>query len=121
MNIIRRDPTLGRDAIIGSIIIVLALGFGIVTFPVHEPTAVPTPVCTITLNSFQSLGMGTSYEDAVRILGCKGDEVSRTDIAGLGNSAIYTWHEPKTTFPSVTVMFSNDKLISKSQFGLSQK
>jgi hypothetical protein len=84
------------------------------------------PACEpITIEKFAALKMGSSYAEAVEVLGCEGEEISRVEMQvpefpGLQmktvSSVMYVWRNPDLS--SVSAMFHNDRLISRSQFGL---
>jgi hypothetical protein len=86
---------------------------------VAAPSAFAEQSCNITFDTFKNLKMGSSYESVAKILGCDGDEISHTEIPGLPVSSILQWSRPDKMIPIVTGIFSGDKLISKSQIGLS--
>lgn len=71
----------------------------------------------ITMEKFNQLEDGISYEDAVKILGKEGQETSRSTV--MGHSAVmYTWTNPGIGGGNMNAMFQNDSLMSKAQFGL---
>jgi len=69
----------------------------------------------VTLDNFQRIKMGMSYSEVVSILGEEGEEVSRSDFAGR-TTASYDWKGENLAI--VSVVFQNDSLLYKSQFGL---
>jgi hypothetical protein len=80
----------------------------------------------ITIAQFGALKMGSSYADAVKVLGCEGQEMSRFELAvpdypnprmTTVSTVMYAWRS-ENPFSSVTAMFQNDKMISRAQFGL---
>jgi hypothetical protein len=68
-----------------------------------------------TLNKYYEIQNGMSYSEVVRILGDRGQELSRSEIGGY-TSSMYQWINPSGS--SLTVMFSNDLVASKAQLGL---
>jgi hypothetical protein len=59
-----------------------------------------------------------SYREVVNIIGREGEELSSSEIAGI-RAVMYSW---KSDIPgdigNMNVMFQNDELIQKAQFGL---
>jgi hypothetical protein len=74
--------------------------------------------CVVSKFQFLRLQPGMTYRDAVKILGCEGDEVSRTEMAGF-RTVIYAWKGSMWSGANMNAMFQNDRLVSKAQFGLS--
>jgi hypothetical protein len=56
-----------------------------------------------------------SYEEAVRIIGEPGTEISRSDLAGY-TTVMYSWSN--TGGANMNAMFQNGALVTKAQFGL---
>jgi hypothetical protein len=69
----------------------------------------------ITADEYARLYDGISYSQAVTIIGDPGEETSRTDMAGYVTVA-YSWKNYDGS--NAILMFQNDKLVSKAQFGL---
>ena len=69
----------------------------------------------ITAEEYARLYDGMSYSQAVAVIGEPGEETSRTDMAGYVTVA-YSWKNYDGS--NAIVMFQNDKLVSKAQFGL---
>jgi hypothetical protein len=70
----------------------------------------------ITLSQYERLQAGMSYEEAVRILGKPGVEISRGDIAGY-TTVMYKW-DGESLGANMNAMFQNNRMITKAQFGL---
>jgi uncharacterized protein DUF3862 len=69
----------------------------------------------LTMAKYEAIREGMSYEEVVKIIGRKGQESSRSSMAGQ-TSVIYTW---KTwTGSNVIVQFLNDRVVTKAQAGL---
>ena len=58
-----------------------------------------------------------SYRQAVRILGCLGEELSRSDLIGV-TTIMYSWKGSAWSGANMNAMFQNDGLVNKSQLGL---
>jgi hypothetical protein len=69
----------------------------------------------VTLAEYSALTEGMSYEQAVRIIGESGTEVSRSEIAGF-STVMYSWQNPGGA--NMNAMFQNGSLVTKAQFGL---
>lgn len=87
------------------------------TAPV-EPTAVPATEAPkgVTMAQFQQLTDGMSYEDAAKILGSAGTEMSNSSMAG-HKTVMYQWTGAEFA-SNMNAMFQDGKLISKAQFDL---
>lgn len=70
----------------------------------------------ITLDQYNSIETGMSYEEVVALLGGEGALLSDTEIAG-SKSQIYMWNGTSLG-ANANVTFSDGKVISKSQLGL---
>ena len=71
---------------------------------------------TVTAAEYQQLQTGMSYQQAVEIIGYRGEEISRTDIAGI-TTVMYQWTNPGFA-GNMNAMFQNGALVTKAQFGL---
>ena len=79
-----------------------------------EPNVTNTD-CAVTVQAYKRLQSGDTYETAVAKLGCKGSEISRSDIPDY-ITVIYIW-EGQPLGANMSATFQNDKLISKAQMG----
>lgn len=70
----------------------------------------------ITLEKYNKIQAGMSYEEVKTIMGKEGSLDSSSDLAGI-KSEMYTW-KAKDGFSSAVVMFQNGSVVSTSQFGL---
>jgi|ERR1043165_1188386 hypothetical protein len=70
---------------------------------------------TLTLNQYLALQDGMTYSQVRDKLLGDGEEVSRNNI-GQYTTVMYVWKNKDGS--SVNVIFQNDQLVSKSQFGL---
>ncbi len=71
--------------------------------------------CSVTKQGYLSLQTGDSYSTVVRKLGCEGEEMSRTEMAGFV-TVMYMW--TGGLMANMNAMFQNNELVSKAQFGL---
>ncbi|MCL4837057.1 MAG: zinc-ribbon domain-containing protein [Thermoanaerobaculia bacterium] len=69
----------------------------------------------VTRAEYDQLREGMTYEEAVRIVGARGDEQSRSDLAGL-TTVMYSWMNDNGS--NMNAMFQNNRLVTKAQFGL---
>jgi hypothetical protein len=72
---------------------------------------------SISLEEFKSLYDGCSYQDAVRIIGSRGELVSETSF-GENHTEMYQWEGSGSAGANANAMFQNGKLVGKSQYGL---
>ncbi len=68
------------------------------------------------MSQYTSLKLKMSYAEALKILGCEGEEISSSEIAGF-KTAMYKW-DGSSTGANMNAMFQNGRLITKAQFGL---
>ena len=73
--------------------------------------------CKVSKAKYDRLQTGISYSSAVSILGCQGEEVARSEMAGY-TTVMYNWYGSRLTGANMNVMFQNNKLVQKAQFGL---
>lgn len=71
----------------------------------------------ITLSEFNKLQSGMSYEEAVKIIGSKGEVMSESNLLGI-HTIMYSWSGGGSAGANAIIMFQNDRVISKTQIGL---
>ena len=69
----------------------------------------------VTMVAFEALQSGMSYATVSGIIGLPGEELSRSDLAGL-TTVMYSWKNANGS--NMNALFQNDHLVSKAQFGL---
>ncbi|HMU33877.1 MAG TPA: DUF3862 domain-containing protein [Pyrinomonadaceae bacterium] len=67
--------------------------------------------------NYSKLKTGMKYAEVVKILGEEGEELSSNEIGGT-KTVMYKWDGAAGWGANMNAMFQNDKLVSKSQFGL---
>ena len=70
---------------------------------------------SVTADEYRQLSTGTTYREAVAIIGFRGEELSRVDLAGT-TTIMYQWMNADGS--NMNAMFQNDQLVQKAQFGL---
>lgn len=80
-----------------------------------ETGAVRSSVFKITASQYGQLQTGMSYDEAVRIIGDPGEEITSSDLGGI-RTVGYSWKNFDGS--NAMVIFQNDRLTTKSQFGL---
>lgn len=65
--------------------------------------------CEATLTAYQALKNGITYESAARIIGCKGSELSSTEMAGF-KTVMYAWSGSGGWGANMNAMFQNNKI-----------
>ncbi|MDO4400430.1 MAG: DUF3862 domain-containing protein [Coriobacteriia bacterium] len=70
----------------------------------------------VTMETFNQVENGMSYDQVVEVLGGEGELVSETELAGIKMS-IYSW-DGNSTFSSCQITFQDGAVSSKSQYGL---
>lgn len=81
-----------------------------------SPAASVNPV-SMTLDEFDRIAAGMSYQRVVAIVGGPGEVLSESDVAGL-HTIMYKWDGEGDTGANASVMFQDDAEINKAQFGL---
>ncbi|MCY7348369.1 MAG: hypothetical protein LH614_19410 [Pyrinomonadaceae bacterium] len=91
---------------------------------VRTPQATPTVAVTtpessgdaagVTLANFNKLRKGMALEEIKKTIGSEGKVISESETPGY-KLAMYQW---KSGANNISCMFQNDKMISKTQFGL---
>lgn len=69
---------------------------------------------------YDRLTSGMSYRQAVSALGCEGEEMSSTEMAGF-KTIMYMWVGSGVSGMmggNMNAMFQNDRMMSKAQMGL---
>lgn len=69
----------------------------------------------ITMDKYNQLKNGISYQEAVKIIGSEGEQSSNSKI---GSTEISSYRWKGANYSNIFATFNNDKLISKSQNGL---
>lgn len=72
--------------------------------------------CYITLDEFNKIQSGMSYNQVKEIVGCEGTVVSESEYMGT-KMTIYSWYG-KDGISNANVNIQNDKLLNKTQVGL---
>jgi DNA segregation ATPase FtsK/SpoIIIE-like protein len=73
--------------------------------------------CKVSFEQFQNARLGMSLREVERLFGCKGGEVSSTQLGRFGVVTTYSW-DGKAEPSNVTATFRDSILQSKMQFGL---
>jgi len=69
----------------------------------------------ITKEKYDRLTTGMSYADVQQIMGETGEELTKNELAGI-TTVMYSWKNADGS--NMNVMFQNDSLVQKAQFGL---
>jgi hypothetical protein len=81
-----------------------------------DSTSSPTgSTASLTMDKYNQLKDGMAKSEVENILGSKGTEFSSTSGGGYTFS-VYQWRGED--YSSITITFKNDKVMSKSQYGL---
>ncbi len=72
---------------------------------------------TVTAAEYARLTTGMTYRQAVEIIGFEGEELSRSEIAGI-TTVMYQWTNRGFSGANMNAMFQDGRLIQKAQFGL---
>ena len=85
--------------------------------PVYDEYEVSISDALITMQEFQSLQTGMSYERCVQIINGYGQKTSEMSIGDI-TTTTYSWEGYGSIGASATLTFSNNQLYSKVQYGL---
>lgn len=69
----------------------------------------------ITMSMYERIATRMTYEEVLRILGSPGQELSRSDLAGI-TTVMYMWQNRDGS--NMNVMLQNGRVVQKAQFGL---
>ena len=72
--------------------------------------------CYITLEKFNKIENGMTYDQVKEIIGCDGTVNSETEVSNI-KMTIYSWYG-KDNISNANVTVQNGKIISKAQIGL---
>ena len=72
---------------------------------------------SITLDEFNRIETGMTYDEVVNIIGSYGTELSRSEIAGY-TTVILMWEGSGSLGANANVTFQNGSVMAKAQFGL---
>lgn len=109
-----RSSSILRRALMMIGVVVFALVAIVAIIIVGGPTLNTAITPTVTMAEFSSLQNGMTYQDAVRIIGAPGEEISRTDL-GI-TTVMYQWKNNDGSNMNAT--FQGGTLVSKTQLGL---
>jgi len=88
----------------------------LVGFSIAAAQAFAQSGCKVTKAQYDALKHGMSYAQVVSVLGCEGEELSSSEIAGF-KTIMFMW-EGRGFGANMNVMIQNDELVQKAQFGL---
>ena len=71
----------------------------------------------ITMQEYNQIQSGMTYEEVKEIIGSNGELTSRVDTNGIVVE-MYTWYGNGTAGSNANVTFQNDSVVGKAQFGL---
>ena len=72
--------------------------------------------CKVSKAQYDALQPSSSYEEVVSVLGCHGDELSSSEMAGF-KTVMLMW-SGNSFGANMNAMFQNGEMMSKAQFGL---
>lgn len=86
----------------------------------NEQTSNASEDTKITLEEFNQIETGMTYEQVVEIIGTEGTVMSESDITGDGQykTTIYSWQGEGSLGANANITFQTGKVVSKAQFGL---
>lgn len=118
-----RKPKKKRGCLM-SILIFIILGIGTIIFANMQNNAIQKSVSGvssnseyITLEEYNKIETGMTYEKVVKIVGSKGTVSSQVEMNGI-NNIIITWYGNGLAGSNANVTFMNNKVQGKAQVGL---
>ncbi|MBI5232536.1 MAG: DUF3862 domain-containing protein [Coriobacteriales bacterium] len=94
--------------------------------PITEPAPEPAPAPgtepapsdegPATVEKYDKIENGMSYDEVVEIMGSKGEELSSSEFGGV-KVAVFLWYGSDRT-SNMMITFQDDKVMSKAQYGL---
>lgn len=72
--------------------------------------------CEVSKAQYDALQSNSTYDEVVAVLGCHGEELSSTEMAGY-KTVMLMW-SGNSFGGNMNVMFQNGRMMSKAQFGL---
>lgn len=86
----------------------------------NSESSANTEDAKITLEEFNQIETGMTYEQVVEIIGTEGTVMSESDITGDGQykTTIYSWEGEGSLGANANITFQSGKVVSKAQFGL---
>lgn len=75
---------------------------------------------TISLEEFNAIRTGMTYQEVFDIVGSRGEKISESDL-GFGDeyyTAMFQWEGEGSLWANANVMFQGGKVVQKAQFGL---
>ena len=78
--------------------------------------AVAETSCKVSKAQYDALQPSSSYDQVVSVLGCHGEELSSSEMAGF-KTVMLMW-SGNSFGGNMNVMFQNGEMMSKAQFGL---
>jgi hypothetical protein len=84
-----------------------------ISFSIPEPEVKEKDEAT--MEEFKKIKNGMTHEEAVKITGFEGTEMSSTEIGGI-KTVMYSWENDDGS--NMNAMFQSNKLNTKAQFGL---
>lgn len=91
------------------------VALAILLFPVAATAQNTT--CSATKASYDALKAGMSIAQAQAVIGCAGEELSSSEMAGF-TTVMLAWEGKGGFGANMNAMFQNDELVNKAQMGL---
>lgn len=85
-------------------------------FALAAGTALSATTCEVSKAQYDALQPNSTYEQVVAVLGCHGEEMSSSEMAGY-RTVMLMWNG-NSFGGNMNVMIQNGRLVSKAQFGL---
>lgn len=79
--------------------------------------ALPAAACQATAASYNALQVGMTYAQAIKIIGCAGEEMARNQIGEFESVAVRWWGRGQPG-ANLIVFFQNGRVMQKAQGGL---
>lgn len=97
-------------------VMIVFIGIGVILSSGDDSSSKDEDKCYITLEEFNKIENGMTYEQVKEIVGCEGTVNSDTEVMG-SKMTIYSWYG-KDGISNANVSIQDNKLINKTQIGL---
>lgn len=104
-------------AVAAALALIVVVALGVFVMNGSDTTISALQPKTLGLTQYHQLTDGMTYDDAVRVLGSPGQEMSRNTIGEIV-TVMYMWEGTGAIGANMNAMFQNGRLISKAQFNL---
>ncbi len=115
-NCERKQPNYYEKEISIFLILLIIVSFILIGILESQNSGGSENKCYISIEEFNEIKTGMTYEEVKNIVGCDGTVNSETELMG-SKMTIYSWYG-KDGISNANINIQDDKLINKTQIGL---